>query len=65
MELLKDGKIKGYLFQQQNYVPPDSKYANSTGPAKEPNPYAGWAGNRRKAKESAAASGQAVPAKKQ
>jgi len=24
MELLKESKVRGYLFQQQNYVPKDS-----------------------------------------
>ena len=30
LELLQDAKVKGYLFQQQNYVPKDSKYASSS-----------------------------------
>lgn len=28
LELLQDAKVKGYLFQQQNYVPKDSRYAS-------------------------------------
>jgi hypothetical protein len=39
LELLKEAKIRGYLFQQQNYIPADYN-ANNTKPAPEPSPNA-------------------------